>query len=207
MNEREQPKPKLSEKGAYDVALVKAALEQGDQKAYAELMSRYRESLYAMVFKMVGNEDDADDITIEAFGKAFLRLEQYTPNYAFSTWLFKIASNSCIDFVRKKRLDTLSIDNQMEDEEGKLSSFQVQSSTLTPEEDMVKKQNVEMVRNVVEKLKPHYKQLIELKYFEEKSIEEISKIMNLPQGTVKVQLLRAREFLANVIRKTERKGY
>ncbi len=198
----QESKPKLSDKGAYDVFLVRAALDNGDQKAYAELMSRYRESLYAMVFRIVGNKDDADDLTIEAFGKAFLRLDQYTTNFAFSTWLFKIASNSCIDFVRKKKYDTLSIDKHLEDEEGKVTTMQLHALDLTPEEDLVKKQNVEMVRAVVDKLKPHYKLLIELRYFEELSIEEIATQMNMPIGTVKAQLFRARDFLANIIAKT-----
>ena len=88
----------LSSKGAYDYILVQLALSKGDQKAYAELMGRYRESLYFMLLKMVNNKDDADDLTIEAFGKAFKSLHQYTPNFAFSTWLFKIATNNCIDY-------------------------------------------------------------------------------------------------------------
>lgn len=198
MDEQEE-KPKLSEKGAYDILLVRAAIDNGDQKAYAELLARYRESLYAMVLKMVGNEDDADDITIESFGKAFLKLDQYTANYSFSTWLFKIASNACIDFVRKKKYDTLSIDKHVEDEEGKLSTMELHAHGPTPEEGMVQKQNVEMVRSLVDKLKPHYKQIIELRYFQELSIEEIAQQMNLSTGTVKAQLFRAREFLGNVL--------
>ena len=89
----------LSDKGRYDYKLVQEAIE-GSQSAYAELMHRYRDSIYFMLLKMVNNRDDADDLTIEAFGKAFKRLEQYTPNYAFSTWLFKIASNNCIEIGR-----------------------------------------------------------------------------------------------------------
>src|SRR6202166_4826368 len=94
----------LSDKALYDYKLVKRALEESDQKSYAELMGRYRDSVYFMLLKMVNNKDDADDLTIEAFGKAFKRLSQYTPNYAFSTWLFKIASNNCIDFIRRKKM-------------------------------------------------------------------------------------------------------
>jgi RNA polymerase sigma-70 factor (ECF subfamily) len=84
----------LTEKGQYDYKLVLMAVEKGDQRAYAELMGRYKESVYFMLLKMVNNKDDADDLTIEAFGKAFNRLAQYTPNFAFSTWLFKIATNN-----------------------------------------------------------------------------------------------------------------
>ena len=91
----------LSEKAQKDLVLVERAIK-GDQSAYAALMDRYRESIYFTMLKMVHNTDDADDLTIEAFGKAFNRLEQYSPTYAFSTWLFKIASNNSIDFIRKK---------------------------------------------------------------------------------------------------------
>ncbi|HNK68142.1 MAG TPA: sigma-70 family RNA polymerase sigma factor, partial [Flavobacteriales bacterium] len=101
----------LSEKAVYDLDLVRRAVDKKDQKAYAELMSRYRDSIYFMLLKMINNKDDAEDLTIEAFGKAFNRLHQYTPNFAFSTWLFKIASNNCIDWIRKqKKKRMLSID-------------------------------------------------------------------------------------------------
>src|SRR5438477_4966571 len=101
--------PNLSEKAQADFKLVNQAIK-GDQKAYAELLGRYRDSIYFMLLKMVNNRDDADDLTIEAFGKAFKRLNQYTPNFAFSTWLFKIASNNCIDFIRRRKKNTISID-------------------------------------------------------------------------------------------------
>src|ERR1041385_3083911 len=93
----------LSEKAVYDYKLIRAAIDKNSEKAYAELLGRYRDSVYFMLLKMVNNKDDADDLTIEAFGKAFKRLSQYTPNFAFSTWLFRIATNNCIDFIRRKR--------------------------------------------------------------------------------------------------------
>lgn len=104
--------PNLSEKAQVDFKLVQQAVK-GDQKAYAELMSRYKDSIYFMLLKMVNNRDDAEDLTIEAFGKAFKNLHQYTPDFAFSTWLFKIATNNCIDFIRRKRKYTFSIDKSM----------------------------------------------------------------------------------------------
>ena len=96
---------RLTDKALRDYELVKAALERGEQNAYAELMRNYRDSLYFMMLKMTNNPQDADDLTIEAFGKAFKNLRQYTPDYAFSTWLFKIASNNCIDFIRKRKMN------------------------------------------------------------------------------------------------------
>jgi RNA polymerase sigma factor (sigma-70 family) len=190
----------LSDKALHDYKLVRAAIDNGDQKAYAELMVRYRDSIYYMLLKMVNNKDDADDLTIEAFGKAFKRLHQYTPNYAFSTWLFKIATNNCIDFIRRKKTNTFSIDKTFENEEGSEMSMDLRSETLDPEENVMKKEKVRHMREVVEKLKPRYRVLVELRYFEELSYEEISQKLELPIGTVKAQLFRARELLLNVLR-------
>lgn len=195
----------LSSKAIYDLKLVKAAVGSGDQKAYAELMGRYRDSVYYMLLKMIGNKDDADDLTIEAFGKAFKRLDQYTPNFAFSTWLFKIATNNCIDFIRKKKNNTFSIDKPIENDEGGESSFSLRSDFLNPEETMQQKQKINMMHDVVDKLKPRYRQLVELRYFEELSYEEISVRLELPIGTVKAQLFRARELLLNIMKNSEGK--
>lgn len=195
----------LSEKAVYDYNLIRSALDKGDQKAYAELMGRYRDSVYFMLLKMVNNKDDADDLTIEAFGKAFKRLQQYTPNYAFSTWLFKIASNNCIDFIRRKKMVTFSIHKTFENEEGSEMSMDIKSEGLTPEENFIKKQKVKHMHDVVEKLKPRYRVLVEMRYFDELSYEEIADKLELPLGTVKAQLFRAREFLANILRNTEGK--
>jgi RNA polymerase sigma factor (sigma-70 family) len=190
----------LSTKAVHDYHLIRAALDHGDQKAYAELMGRYRDSVYFMLLKMINNKDDADDLTIEAFGKAFKRLKQYTPNFAFSTWLFKIASNNCIDFMRKKRMNTFSIDRTFENEEGGETTIDIKAGGLNPEENLVKKQKVKLLHDVVEKLKPRYRMLVEMRYFEELSYEEIAAKLDLPVGTVKAQLFRAREFLATVLK-------
>ncbi len=203
--EGSEPESNLSEKGTYDYALIRSALDNGDQKAYAELMGRYRDSVYFMLLKMVNNKDDADDLTIEAFGKAFKRLSQYTPNFAFSTWLFKIATNNCIDFIRRKKMVTFSLDKTFANDEGSEMSIDVKSEGLTPEETFMKKQKVQRMHDVVEKLKPRYRVLVEMRYFEELSYEEIAEKMELPLGTVKAQLFRAREFLANILKNTEGK--
>jgi len=192
----------LSDKAQRDLTLIDAAIK-GDQSAYAELMGKYRESIYFTMLKMVNNTDDADDLTIEAFGKAFNRLEQYTPNYAFSTWLFKIASNNCIDFIRKKRIKVTSMDSGITTDDGEVLFFDAESNTLDPEETIMHKQKVIHMRELVNKLKPRYRVLVEKRYFEELSYEEISEELNLPLGTVKAQLFRARDFLANMMEKTK----
>jgi RNA polymerase sigma factor (sigma-70 family) len=194
--------PNLSEKAQVDYKLVQLAVK-GDQKSYAELMSRYKDSIYFMLLKMVNNRDDADDLTIEAFGKAFKNLHQYTPDFAFSTWLFKIATNNCIDFIRRKRKLTFSIDKNMENDSGQEMQFEIKSPMLDPEEKMIKKQKASLMRDVVEKLKPRYKRLVELRYFQEKSYEEIADELKLPLGTVKAQLFRAREFLYQILKNQE----
>jgi RNA polymerase sigma-70 factor (ECF subfamily) len=194
--------PNLSEKAQIDFKLVQLAIK-GDQKAYAELMSRYKDSIYFMLLKMVNNRDDADDLTIEAFGKAFKNLHQYTPDFAFSTWLFKIATNNCIDFIRRKKKLTFSIDKTMENDSGQDMQFEIKSPLLDPEENMIKKQKALLMRDVVEKLKPRYKRLVELRYFQERSYEEIADELKLPLGTVKAQLFRAREFLYQILKNQE----
>lgn len=196
--------PNLSEKAVYDYKLVSQAVNHGDQKAYAELMARYKDSIYFMLLKMVNNRDDADDLTIEAFGKAFKNLHQYTPDYAFSTWLFKIATNNCIDFIRRKRKMTFSIDKGFENEEGQETTLELKSGTLDPEEHMIKKQKAVLMRDIVEKLKPRYKRLVELRYFQERSYEEIATELQLPLGTVKAQLFRAREFLFQILKSSQK---
>lgn len=192
---------KLTTKAVYDYRLVKLAIENSDQKAYAELMQRYRESVYYMMMKMCNNKDDAEDLTIEAFGRAFKKLNQYSPEYAFSTWLFKIASNNAIDFIRRKKQKfSFSIDSKADDNDSIDHSANIKSSTLDPEEHFIRKQKIESVRLLVDSLKPKYKEMIELFYFQEMSHEEISQKLNLPIGTIKAQLFRARELLYTALK-------
>lgn len=192
----------LSEKAQYDYELVLQAMD-GEQKAYGELLSRYRDAIYYMLLKMVNNPSDAEDLTIEAFGKAFKNIKQYTPNYAFSTWLFKIATNNCIDFIRKKKLNNVSIDQSSHNEDS--APMTIPAEGPDPEENLISQQKVVLLRSVVAKLKPRYRKLIELRYFYEYSYEEISAELELPIGTVKAQLFRARELLYNVLKNTTHK--
>jgi RNA polymerase sigma factor (sigma-70 family) len=189
----------LSEKAQRDYMLVQRATD-GDQRAYAELMGRYRDAIYYMLLKMVNNASDAEDLTIEAFGKAFKNITQYAPNYAFSTWLFKIATNNCIDFIRKKKASHVSLDHGNEEHEK--ATKDIQAPVLDPEETLINKQKIKLMRSLVSKLKPRYKKLIELRYFNELSYEEIAEELELPIGTVKAQLFRARELLYNILKNT-----
>ena len=172
----------------------------GDQTAYTSLLETYRENIYFMMLKMVRNQDDAEDLTIEAFGKAFKRLPSFNPEYAFSTWLFRIASNNAIDFIRKKKkARTVSLDQQDDEEEGR-TAYDVRSKELDPEQTFMKGQRIEEIHKIIETLKPKYRQLVELRYLKEFSYDEIAQEMDLPLGTVKAQLFRARELMFEIMK-------
>lgn len=194
--------PNFSDNAKNDFALVERA-KANEQKAYAELMQRYKDSIYFMVLKMVNNKDDAMDITVTTFAKAFENLEKYRPDYAFSTWLFRIATNGSIDFIRKKKLQTTSLDSLGGDySEDKV--FEIKSDVLNPEETSIKKQQTEQLKEIIDKLPPRYKTLIILRYFDELSYEEIAEQLDLPLGTVKAQLFRGRDLLSNVLNRRKK---
>lgn len=187
----------LSDRAKNDLDLVERA-RNGDQRAFASLMERYRETINYMILKMVHNRDDADDLTIEAFSKAFLQLEKYTPDFAFSTWLFKIAVNNAIDHIRKKRLKTLSIDDE-NDESTRILFTNIHNTHPNPEEKYIRDQRATILRAILDELNPKYKSLVEMRYFDELSYEEIAEKLNMPLGTVKAQLFRARNLLSDII--------
>jgi RNA polymerase sigma-70 factor (ECF subfamily) len=189
----------LSDKAKSDLLLVNQA-KQGDEKAFASLMNRYRDSIYYMLLKMVNNTYDADDLTMEAFGKAFRNIELYTPKYAFSTWLFKIATNNCVDFIRKKQLSPSPLDHLQENLDN--ATINIQSDLPDPEESLINQQKISDLKDIVNQLKPRYRRLIELRYYKEYSYDEISSEMKLPIGTVKAQLNRAKTLLYNILIKT-----
>ncbi len=190
-----------TEKAKRDYELICKAREHGDQKAYAELMDLYKGQIYCMLLKMTNSTTDADDLTIEAFGKAFKSIDMYTPDFAFSTWLFRIATNNCVDYMRKKKAQTISIDSCFVNQNQDILEFNIPSQEFSPEEKIMEEQKHQLLRSVVQQLRPHYKVLIEKRYYEEKSYEEISQELNLPIGTVKAKLFRARELLYNLVSK------
>ena len=195
-------KRKFSKKALEDFRLIDRAVE-GDEKAYAKLMQRYRKSVYHTLLKMVRNVDDAEDLTIEAFAKAFKNLSRFKKDYTFSTWLFRVATNNCIDLIRKKRLQTLSIDADIKKGDGDTISIDVKDDNLNPQEIAIKEQKKEIVRQFVDLLPPKYKRLVKLRYFKEYSYHEIAKEIEAPLGTVKAQLHRARELLYDLVKKSK----
>lgn len=194
-------KKEFSEKAKRDFILIDRAIENDDQKAFAELMMRYRRPVYHMIYKMVRNQDDAEDLTIEAFAKAFKNLAKFNPQYTFSTWLFRIATNNCIDFIRKKKLKTFSINSSIKNDDGDSMQFEIRDDkNLNPAEEAIKQQKIEIMRLVVTKLPPKYQVLVTLRYFREFSYDEIAKEIDAPLGTVKAQLHRARELLLELVK-------
>jgi len=190
----------LSDNAAADLALVEQA-RKGNEKAFAGLMNRYRDSIYFMLLKMVNNQSDAEDLTIESFGKAFRNLDSYTPRFAFSTWLFRIAMNNCVDFIRKKQLTPAPFDGSQDSIDN--VTINIQSDLPDPEESLINHQKTAALKDLVNQLKPRYRQLIELRYYKEYSYEEISAELKIPIGTVKAELYRAKTLLYNILKKTD----
>lgn len=189
-----------TEKAKRDYVLLRKALDHNDQQAYAELMSLYRDSIFYMLVRMVKNKDDAEDLTMMTFGKAFRYLDKYTPKYAFSTWLYRIALNNSIDFLRLKNnmpqyfeedlytSSTTSIIDQSED-----------NLQRTPEEEVIDKQRLQLLRAAVSELPDKYRKVIELRYYEGLAYEEISERLGLTLSNVKIQIMRAKQMLTQLM--------
>ncbi|MFW5759800.1 MAG: RNA polymerase sigma factor [Cyclobacteriaceae bacterium] len=193
----------FSEKALEDFRLIDKATLENDEQAYAELMKRYKKPVYHMILKMVRNVDDAEDLTIEAFAKAFRNLKRFKKDFTFSTWLFRIATNNSIDFIRKKRLETMSLNSSYTDDDGESINIDVQDENLNPQEETIKAQKIELIRIFVNKLPPKYQRLVRLRYFQEYSYEEIAKELDAPLGTIKAQLHRARELMYDLVKGKE----
>ena len=176
-----------------DTNLIKLAL-QGQEKAYETLLNRYRNLVYTIMIKMVRNPQEAEDLTQEAFMKAFNSLASFNNEFAFSTWLMKIATNNCIDFLRKRKLRTYSINEPIQYKDEKIE-IEIPDRGPSPEKNLLQEESKKMIEEAINLLPERYRYVIILRHKEEKSYEEISEILNLPLGTVKAQIFRAREIL------------
>lgn len=190
----------FSDKALEDFELIDEAVQKNDEKAFAKLMQRYKRPVYHMILKMVRNVDDAEDLTIESFAKAFRSLHRFKKDFTFSTWLFRIATNNTIDHIRKKKLNTLSIDNRFTDDNGDGIAIEVEDENLNPQEETIREQKAELIQVFVDKLPPKYQKLVRLRYFQELSYEEIAVELEAPLGTVKAQLHRARELMFEMVK-------
>lgn len=193
--------PKVqNERLQLDYKLVCAARDEGNHKAYADLMASYREPLYLLLLRMTHNTTMASDLTVETFSKAFLQLHRYSPTGTFSSWLFSIGVNTYIDHLRKRKLDTVSINSITRTSDGDFIEYQIPSSQPNPEEMMIRMQRDAALKEIVDQLKEPYRQIIRLRYYEDLSYEDIAEQLKIPIGTVKVRLNRAKALLSSVIK-------
>ena len=190
---------RFSSKALEDFELIDRAVG-GDDKAFAKLLQRYKRPVYHMILKMVRNVDDAEDLMIESFAKAFRSLHRFKKDFTFSTWLFRIATNNTIDYIRKKKINTLSIENSYTDSDGQSVSIDVPDRNPDPQEETIRSQKEELMQVFVGMLPAKYQKLIRLRYFNELSYEEIAKELDAPLGTVKAQLHRARELMYDMVK-------
>lgn len=180
-----------------DLALVQRILDHHDERAYAELMSYYQKAVYQIVFKMVHQSDAAEDLTLEIFIRAFHFLHTFKPVFAFSTWLFRVATNQSITYLQRHRLHTVSLDAVQLN--GESVSFDLPDPTPTPQEAIIQLQRIERMHLAVDKLPAKYQEVLKMHYFEELSYEEIAERLHAPLGTVKGQLHRGRDLLQHML--------
>ncbi|PKP36967.1 MAG: RNA polymerase subunit sigma-24 [Bacteroidetes bacterium HGW-Bacteroidetes-14] len=173
-----------------DKRLVTLVLQNREEASWV-LVSRYQDKIRKFIMQLIHDPDDASDISQEAFEKAFQMIGSYDPHYAFSTWLYTIARNSCIDFMRRKKLNVRSLDSFTAGEEivGK------DSYVPSPEEHLIFEQEIEKLKREIENLPELYRAVAEMRFIHEYAYEEIAKELNLPSGTVKTRIRRAKEHL------------
>ncbi len=181
-----------------DTQLIHRALK-GEQAAYKRLMKKYREQIHALIARIVRDSQQVEDLTQEVFVKAFASLRHFNEEYAFSTWIYKIATNSSIDYIRKRKLETFSIDKPIGFEDSDVS-FELPDTTYEPDKDMMQRQRTKLIEAAIERLPEKYKRVIILRHTEDRDYSEIAKMLKLPIGTVKAHIFRARELLNKYLR-------
>ena len=190
--------PVKTESRMEDARLIQRAL-RGDQFAYKHLMKKYHDPIFNLVYRMLHDKQQVEDLTQETFVKAFASLKHFNEEYAFSTWLYKIATNSSIDYIRKRKLNTFSIDKPVAMEESDFS-FELPDTTYQPDKNIIQRQRSTLIDDAIDKLPEKYRKVIILRHTEERDYAEIAKILKLPIGTVKAHIFRARELLNKYLR-------
>ena len=176
-----------------DALLVRRAIG-GDQQAIKAIIKRYKNPVAQIVYKLVRDRSQLEDLTQEVFIKAFQHLGDFDYEHQFASWLFKITNNHCIDYIRKKKLRVYSIDDQIKTEDGEMS-YEIPDSTYEPDLNLLREQKSKLIRQAIDSLPKKYREVILLRHREELSYEEIAKKTRLPVNTIKVQLFRAREMM------------
>jgi len=181
-----------------DSALIYNALH-GDQSAYKKLLKKYHDQIANLIFRIIHQREQVEDLTQEVFIKAFASLKSFNEEYAFSTWLYKIATNSSIDYIRKKKMTTFSIDKPIVHEESDYS-FELPDATYQPDKHIIQRQRTNLIEEAIAMLPEKYRRVIVMRHTEERDYSEIAKILKLPIGTVKAHIFRARELLNKYLR-------
>lgn len=176
-----------------DEKLIADALK-GDQKAYTKLVEQHKKAIFHIINKIVRNDEAANDLVQETFMKAFSSLATYRSEYRFSTWLYKIAANASIDYLRKRRIHALSLDRPMETKDGTVE-IEVPDYSYHPELDLMRKQQRVSIEEAIDSLPKKYRDVIVYRHKDDKSYEEIADLLEIPVGTVKARIFRARELL------------
>lgn len=168
--------------------------KENDQKAFNFLLDTYWDDVYGFQLKRIQNENDAEDITIQTFSRAFDRIETFDENYKFKTWLITISKNIHIDLLRKEKN---SISQVISNDDK--SVYQILDESPSPEDELITEQHLAKLLRDIKKLKPHYQEIINLRYFQELSYKEISFQLKEPINNIKVKLLRAKKLLSEII--------
>ena len=180
------------------IAYIEKA-KTGDQVAFTFLLDHYWNEVYGFMLKRTENETDSEDITIETFSKAFDKIATYNPEFQFNTWLIAIAKNVHIDMLRKKK-STVFVEITNEEDQ---QAYNVADSSPSAEDELITEQNLSRLLQFIKELKPHYQEVIQLRYFQEMSYQEIAEQLNEPLSNVKIKLLRAKKLLAEIIESTK----
>jgi RNA polymerase sigma-70 factor (ECF subfamily) len=183
-----------------ETRLARRALK-GDQQAFAEIVALYQDKLYHMAFRMLGSRQEAEDVTQEAFLRVYRNLDRYDESMKFSTWIYRIATNLCIDRLRKRK-QTYSLDAESSEHEGLDGYALIPGDDRTPESEMLLTETQRIVREAIETLPAKYKSVMVLRYLHDLSLQEIGEVLDMPVTTVKTRVHRGREFLR---KKLERK--
>jgi RNA polymerase sigma factor (sigma-70 family) len=170
--------------------------KHGDQAAFTFLLNYYWNEVYGFMLKRTENETNAEDITIETFSKAFDKIASYNPEFQFNTWLISIAKNVHIDLLRKKKTSLFVEVTDKEDQK----AYNIADTTPSKEDELITEQNLSQLLRFIKELKPHYQEVIQLRYFQEMSYQEIANEIDEPLSNVKIKLLRAKKLLAEIIR-------
>jgi RNA polymerase sigma-70 factor, ECF subfamily len=179
-----------------------ARARKGSEKAYRELLGRYQRPVFSIIYRMVRDRERAEDLAQETFVRVFNNIDRYDPRYKFSSWIFKIATNLTIDSIRRKEVDTVSIDgsrNAVTPDQIQATSIALASEDENPEELLEARQLGEAIERGIDQLRPEYRTAILLRHVEGRPYEEIAEIMSVPLGTVKTYIHRARHELRDTL--------